>query len=69
MSFLKSIQDLSDEWRQLSQDQKDFYKEKATELHQKRKEERRRSREEAQESIRKEQLQKKAYQSIISFRI
>ena len=63
------MQDLSDEWRQLSRDQKDVYKEKATELHQKRKEERRRSREEAQESIRKEQLQEKAYQSIISFRI
>ena len=69
VTFLKSIQQLSQEWQQLSQDEKNIYKDKAAELHLKRKEMRHRSREEAQEIIQREQLREKAYESMLSLRI
>ena len=69
VTFLKSIQQLSQEWQQLSQDERNIYKDKAAELHLERKEARRRSREKAQENIRREQLREKAYESLSSLRI
>ena len=69
VTFLKSIQQLSQEWQQLSPNEKSVYKDKAAELHLKRKEARHRSREEAQENIQREQLQEKAYESMLSLQI
>ena len=69
VAFHKSVQELSSEWRQLSPQVKEGYKEKATELRINRRIVRRRLREEAKENIRAEELCEKAYKTILNFRI
>lgn len=59
---------MSDEWRQLSDEEKREYKEKAIDLHLKGREEQRKVREETKENLRVEQLREKAYESFASLR-
>lgn len=59
---------MSDEWRQLSDEEKREYKEKAIDLHLKGRGERRKVREETKENLRVEQLREKAYESFASLR-
>lgn len=59
---------MSAEWRQLSDEEKREYKEKAIDLHLKGREERRKIREETKENRRVEQLREKAYESFASLR-
>ncbi|KAJ7374959.1 hypothetical protein OS493_001684, partial [Desmophyllum pertusum] len=68
ITFLKSIQNMAEEWRQLSVHEKRDYKQKAIELHLKRKQERHQIREETKENRRREQLREKAYESLAIMR-
>lgn len=68
ITFLKSIRNMAEEWRQLSVHEKRDYKQKAIELHLKRKQERHQIREETKENRRREQLREKAYESLAIMR-
>ena len=69
VALLKSIQNLSEEWRQLSPEDKETDKEKALELYLEETQQRHQSCEEAKENIRREELRERAYMSASSLRI
>nr|XP_058945922.1 uncharacterized protein LOC131773954 [Pocillopora verrucosa] len=69
MTFLKSIQSMAEDWRQLSDLEKRDYKQKAIDLHLSRKEARHQIREETKENRQREQLREKAYKTFASMRI
>lgn len=69
ITFLKSIQSMAEDWRQLSDLEKRDYKRKAIDLHLSRREARRQIREETKENRKREQLREKAYETFASMRI
>ena len=69
ITFLKSIQSMAEDWRQLSDLEKRDYKQKAIDLHLSRKQARHQIREETKENCQREQLREKAYETFASMRI
>lgn len=69
VTFLKSIQSMAEDWRQLSDLEKRDYKQKAIDLHLSRKEARLQIREETKENRQREKLREKAYETFACMRI
>ena len=69
ITFLKSIQSMAEDWRQLSDLEKRDYKRKAIDLHLSRKETRHQIHEETKENRKREQLREKGYETFASMRI